>query len=65
MNRQVRWAFNVNDELSGEINLIRNQYIQVMGREPSKTDLINLLLKNFKERRFKQKNKRKNEICFY
>jgi hypothetical protein len=64
MKKQAVWRFNIDSELNNDITQIRNQYIQVMGKEPSKTDLINLLMSNFRNRQFSKKRKSKNEIQF-
>ena len=64
MKKQAVWKFNMDRELNNEITQIKNQYIQVMGKQPSKTDLINLLMDNFKNKQFIKKRKCKNEIQF-
>jgi hypothetical protein len=62
--KQAIWKFRMDEQINTDLQYAENRYTQIFGRKPSKSDLLNLLVRSFKEVEFKRKPKSKKEPLF-
>ena len=61
MAKYERWQFLVNKEMENDINFLKSSYKQTLGREPSKSDIMSILIENFRKEKCNMTRKRKSK----
>lgn len=63
--RKRKMIFCADDMMEAHLKSIAGCYKQAMGKDPSMTDIIKVLIKSHDNKKMKRKPRSKNEIQFY